>query len=50
MYWSKIKSIKGLCDIHDYGWVTSDHPICDEYKRIRDDDKPRKKLKAKDYG
>lgn len=49
LFWMKVKSIKGICDKHDYGWVTSDHYPCEDWKRTRDDDKPREKIKAKDY-
>ena len=42
-YWTKLKSIKGLCDIHDYGWATSDSkPKCKTWKALRDT-KPRDK-------
>ena len=48
-YWLKLKSIKGLCDKFDLGWAKSDHQACDSWKRIRDDKKPREKLKVSDY-
>ena len=42
-YWTKMKPIKGLCELHDYGWVTSDNPMCEDWTRIRDI-KPRKRI------
>ena len=44
MWWTKLKSIKGLCELHDYGWAKSDYPACEDWKRIKDNNKPRKRI------
>ncbi len=44
-FWIKLHSIKGLCDLNDYGWANSDSGSnCIDWKRKRDI-KPRTKLK-----
>lgn len=35
--WTRVKSIKGLCEVYDYGWCPANHVEkgCSKYKPLK---------------
>ena len=49
-WWTRVKSIKGLCNLWDLGWASSDHgKNCTGWKRVRDTKPRSKRISSEEY-
>lgn len=46
VHWAKLKSMKGICDYYDYGWVTSDRKACKDFTHPKYNRGDQKKISS----